>query len=518
MNRVRLMLLLAACGLVLSGTLSACVAPTRSSSPTPAAASAAPSAHPEDREPGRPGTDDFEVRATAVPDRISGYTNPVSTRSGGKVGLFVSTGAPRVAVRAYRIGGYVGGRGRLVWSGTVPGSRQPRPALVRSTRTVVARWLPTAVLDTRGWPPGFYVIKLTASTGAEYGVPFVVRSASTRGRVALVLPTHTWQAYNAWGGYSLYGKGPQRYFPARSRAVSYDRPYQWPGTGEFAYAAQGFVTTAETAHVKLAYLTDVDLETHPGLLRGARGVVSIGHDEYWSLARRKVWDAARDAGTNVLITGANTMYWRVRTAEGLGGSGPDRLLIGYKSARLDPEAASDPAQATTLWIDHPDPQPQDTSTGMLYECFPVHASWTVADPQWWGFAGTGVSRGERFRGLLGVEADRVYPLPSRPRPMHVLADQAYPCDGRPTSAQAIEYAAPSGAVVIDLNSLRWTCALDPDCPDGRLSPTTRRFARRVTVNIVREFALGPAAARHPVRDDVGRYSLPSYRTVYPNPD
>ena len=38
-------------------------------------------------------------------------------------------------------------------------------------------------------------------------MPYVVSSPTAAGTVALVAPVTTWQAYNAWGGYSLY-EGP----------------------------------------------------------------------------------------------------------------------------------------------------------------------------------------------------------------------------------------------------------------------------------------------------------------------
>jgi len=103
-----------------------------------------------------------------------------------------------------------------------------------------------------GWPAGFYLIKLVAATGGQWQVPFVVRSDSSAGRVALVLPLTTWQAYNDWGGLSLYhGPGGRSDFSGRSYAVSFDRPYPAPGAGEFLYSALPMVAAAERDGVPL---------------------------------------------------------------------------------------------------------------------------------------------------------------------------------------------------------------------------------------------------------------------------
>jgi hypothetical protein len=469
-----------------------------------------------DAEPGRPGTDDWQVTRQPGAGEVAGYTDPASVVPGQSVTLFVSTTAPRVAATAYRIGAYTSGRGRAVWrSPTLPGVRQPPPEVIDATRTVVAHWKPTLTVRTSGWPPGFYLIKLEASSGGQWQVPLVVRSPSVAGRVALVAPLTTWQAYNDWGGLSLYhGAGGRADFAGRSYAVSFDRPYPAPGAGDFLYSVLPFVSVAERAGVPLAYLANTDLEADPAALQGARGYVSVGHDEYWTPTMRQRVTVARDAGTNLLITGANTMYWRIRLVPGVLTGGPDRLVVGYKDA-LDPAAAKDPAAATARFNQPPAANPTQPLLGTRYECFPVDAPWTVADATWWGFAGTGVRNGTAFAHLLGVEAGRVYPGDGTPRPLQVLADSSYSCRGTRTSAQAVYYAAASGAGVVNLNSLRWTCALDPGCRDGDMDAATNRFTTRVTTTILRQFARGPVGrALRPV-DNLDRFHLPSTRTVYP---
>ena len=213
--------------------------------------------------------------------------------------------------------------------------------------------------------------------------------------------------------------------------------------------------------------------------------------------RARVSDV-RAAGTNLAFLGANTMYWRVRLEDA------GRVVVGYRSdAALDPAPR---AQRTGQWRDAEGSEPEHELTGMEYECFPVDAPFRVASPRWWGFAGTGTHPGEEMAHLVGIEADRVYPVAGTPRPLEVLAHVSYSCRGVRTSAEATYYTTRSGAGVFNAGTLRWTCALADRCPSA-LTRRTVRFVGRVTGTVLREFARGPAGRRHPAHDNVARFDL-----------
>jgi hypothetical protein len=290
----------------------------------------------------------------------------------------------------------------------------------------------------------------------------------------------------------------------RSWAVSFDRPYPAPGATEMGFGAVPVVVAAERLGIPLAYFTNIDVALRPGALGGARAYVSSGHDEYWSQEMRDHVERARGTGTNLVFLGANTMYWRIRLED------DGRVVVGYRSdAALDP---APPSTRTGLWREGVEPDGEHGLTGMEYECFPVDAPFRVAAPDWWGFAGTGARRGEELDHLVGVEADRVYPVRGTPRPLQVLAHAPYSCRGVPTSAQAVYYTTPSGAAVLNVGTLRWTCALVDRCP----VPLTRRtvgFVNRVTATVLRDFARGPAARRHPAHDNVADFDLPTQNLV-----
>ena len=487
-------------------TLAAAEAPASSAArPRPVATSANP-------EKGLPGTSAWRLSRPALGGQIEGYVDHTSAPAGSRVALKVSTQAASFRVEAYRFGWYRGGTARLVWrSSSLPGRRQAEATFSdEERRTVVAPWNPSVNLPTARWPAGVYVLKLVASDGWQAHVPYVVRSTSSRGRLALVAPVTTWQAYNRWGGYSLYHGPPDG--DRRSWAVSFDRPYMAPGASDLMIGVRPVVVRAERLGIPLAYYTNIDIDSVPNVLRRAAGYVSMGHDEYWTPRIRQEVRLARDRGTNLAFLGANTAYWRIRLEDT--GTAAARVVVGYRSdAALDPMLGVEPGLTTARYRDPPAPNPENSLVGVRYECSgpDVDQPYVVETPRWWGFAGTQVERGDRFPHLVGGEADRVYPVPETPRPLQILSHVDYSCRGRQTSAQSVYYSARSGAGVFTAGSLTWTCALDGRCPSVLFSPRTMRFARTVTENVLRAFAEPRAGRRHPARDNVAGFDLPTVR-------
>ncbi len=229
--------------------------------------------------------------------QLEGFADHTDVLPGGSFRLFVSTTARSFTVRAFRMGWYGGDLARLVWtSPAVPGRYQPAAKIVQPGSMAVAPWQPSIAVPTKDWPPGSYLLRLDASTGVQSYVPIVIRSPSAAGRVALVSAVTSYQAYNGWGGYSLYG-GPGGSFAARGRRATFDRPVSYNnGAGAYFQLELPLVALAERLGLPLAYITSVDLDLYPGILAGARAVISEAHDEYWSPAMRAAVTRARDQG------------------------------------------------------------------------------------------------------------------------------------------------------------------------------------------------------------------------------
>jgi len=431
-----------------------------------------------------------------------GYTGQASVLPGQAITLYVSTTARSFTVNAFRMGWYNGDQARLVWhSKPVPGHRQRGPTVIAPTNTVEARWGPSLTVATHDWPEGSYLLRLDAESGAQRYVPVTVRSAKTAGKVVIKNAVETWQAYNAWGGYDLYhGPGGAADYNNRSLAVSMDRPYDMNGAFLFLWDERKLIQLAERRGLPVAYVTGMDIDADPRLLTGASALFSLGHDEYWTPRERAHVTAARDAGMNIAFLGANAMFRRTRLA-----STPlaeRRLVICYKTSYLqDPMYGKNNEAVTSDWRELPDPDPESSLIGTLYESNPVSAAYVVASPDAWMFKGSGVRKGTKFDGLVGIEYDRVNPVYPVQRPMQVLSHSPLTCRGVNSYSDSAYYTHRGGAGVFNSGTLRWVASFGPPYFFG-LNKRSAVFTRHVTANLLHGFAHGPAAARHPAHDNL----------------
>jgi hypothetical protein len=451
-----------------------------------------------------PGDPDWGISDLGGPDEMMGYAGQYSVLPGEPITLYASTTARSFTVSAFRMGWYNGDEARLLWrSGTVRGYQQSPSTLVPETNTVQTDWGPSLTIPTDDWPEGSYLLRMDAESGAQRFVPATVRSASTAGKVVLKNGTATWQAYNTWGGYDLYnGPGGVSDYDNRSLAVSLDRPYDANGAAAFLAHERALIQLAERLGLPLAYVTSMEIATDPHLLDGASAVFSLGHDEYWSPPERANVTAARDAGVNVAFLGANACFRRTRLA---GTSlGAQRLVICYKTSYMqDPMYGKDNALVTNDWREPPDPDAESSLTGTLYESNPTNADYVVASPDSWLFAGTGAAKGTSFPGLVGIEYDRVNPDWPVERPIEVLSHSPLTCRGVNSYSDSAYYTHSSGAGVFNTGTMRWVGAFTPAAyREFGVTNRVGAFVKRVTANVLRAFADGPAADKYPARDNL----------------
>jgi hypothetical protein len=343
---------------------------------------------------------------------------------------------------------------------------------------------------------------MDAESDGQRFVPVTVRSVDGRGKVVIKNSVATWQAYNTWGGYDLYnGPGGIADYSSRSLAVSLNRPYDASGAYMFLYHELKLISLAERLGVPLAYTTNMDIAADPRVLDGASALFSLGHDEYWSPPERANVTAARDAGVNLAFLGANCMFRRTRLA----GTGPGgaRQVICYKTSYTqDPMYGKDSALVTSDWREPPNPDPESSLIGTLYESNPTSASFVVATPGAWMFKGTGVQQGTRFTGLVGIEYDRVNPGSPVERPIQVLSHSPLTCRGINSYSDSCYYTHSGGAGVFNTGTMRWVASMDRPYPPFGLNRHTATFTTQVTTNVLRAFADGPAAAKYPAQDNL----------------
>jgi hypothetical protein len=457
--------------------------------------------HRQVMENSRPGDPGWRIRHLGKPDAMLGYAGQASVLPGEPITLYASTTARSFTVSAFRMGWYGGDLARLVWkSGPVRGHRQRAPSLTRSTRTVEARWDPSLTIPTHDWPEGSYLLRMDSAAGDQRYVPITVRSASVTGKTVIKNCVATWQAYNAWGGYDLYhGPGGAGDYANRSLAVSLDRPYDASGAYMFLWHERKFIELAERTGLPLGYTTSMDLDGQQQL-DGASALFSLGHDEYWSPPERARVTAARNAGTNIGFLGANCCFRRTRLDSTR--LGARRLIVCYKTSyQQDPMYGKHNALVTSDWRDAPHPDPESSLIGTLYESNPVDAAYVVATPDAWMFKGTGVRKGSRFTGLVGIEYDRVNPDSPIERPIQILSHSPLTCRGVNSYSDSAYYTHHGGAGVFSAGTMRWVYSMGGTRLFG-LNNRTAAFTRNVTVNLLHGFADGPAAAKHPAHDNL----------------
>ncbi len=503
-------------GLALAGALAACTDarpadnPTASSrnttrggaAPTRGTSAASTGTAPATgwilQENARPGDRGWRVgrSLTAGDHDLAGFADRVSARPGDQVTLHVSSTLGPVRLTAYRLGWYGGDGGREVARLDLGKVRRQADPRIGEGNLVVAPWEPTATIDTTGWPEGTYVLRLDAGNRAKV-IPLTVRSGTTAGRIVVVNAVATYQAYNTWGGYSLY-KGPGGDLGSRALRVSYDRPYDGNGAAILFKHELDAIQWIEKQGADLAYVTSVDLDADPGLLDGALALISLGHDEYWSVPMRDAVEGARDRGTNLAFLGANACYWRARF-EG-SALGDRRIMVCTKDAGRD---TGHGAATTALWRSAPSPRPENSLTGMLYELFPARAPMVVRTPEHFLFKGADVTAGASFPGLVGTEIDRAYPIAGTPPTLQVVCHSPVAVANRPgTFADLTYYTSPSGAGVVAFGSMTFTRGLAGADPRFGITGASSDLARLMVANLVGALGVGPMAGHFPARPDL----------------
>ena len=279
------------------------------------------------------------------------------------------------------------------------------------------------------------------------------RAAQPGAKIAMVLATGTWCAYNDWGGSNHYQglTGPKgRDFAPE---VSLHRPWakgfvEWPKTApriphaspplqsptyphmEYArangiskkYASSGwaaferpFVLWCETEGIGLDFLTQHDLHANPKALGGYDRALIVGHDEYWTWEMRDALEAWVDHGGQ-LCRFAGNFYWQTRLSKDL----TRQTCYKTRAGTEDPMRTDNPQRLTDHW-DHRRTRRPATLTMGLTGSAGVYAGWsrcaahgaggfTLYRPGHWSLRGTGLGYGDvlgKSSNIFAYEVDGI---------------------------------------------------------------------------------------------------------------
>jgi len=430
----------------------------------------------ENSLPGDPTWNDF---ATVLQDdAISGYGSKISLNHGDSIDFFITTTAATVSIDVFRTGWYGGvGARKMTSLGTFPGRHQaiPLPNSVTGIIDCSATWTKTTTLNIpANWVTGVYLAKLTASSGNQSFIFFVVRDDGGHEDFAFQTSVTTYQAYNTWGGTGLYNNLTNKsvFNGAHAVKVSFDRPFNpgdSNGAGHYLWFEYPMVRWAESQGFDMTYITDVDTHTNVNPLTNHKGFLSVGHDEYWSKGMRDNVQAAINAGVNVAFFSANSAYWQIRFEPNAAGAA-NRVEVGYKDFAIynifpgpDPMYGVNNAIVTNYWRDTPVNLPENALLGVQFGV-QVNAdyAYVVQNASHWIYAGTGFVNGTRVPGIVGYEVDRIFSNGFSPPGLVTLSNSPVTacCGGGTSNANSTIYTAASGARVFAAGTIQWSFGLD----------------------------------------------------------
>ena len=481
--------------------LSACTGSSRSSTSSTVPATSATAANPVQRENSRPGTPGWKLPANAG-TVITGYASETSVAPGQSFHLHVA--APpgsRYRVLVYRLGWYRGVGGRLIMC--VPGCRSSQAAIAQPPPTEPASatglfWAPWRVTDRVEIPPdavsGYYEAKLEIVGGAHAGavgsVPLIVRQspAAPASAVLVQVPVNTWEAYNLWGGKSLYQFGTSMH----ASEVSFDRPYDQQELYKTITELElPWVRFLERNGNDVSYQTDVDTDSDPRSLLHHRLVFAIGHDEYWTQRMRGAFDRALALSTNLMF-GSNSGEWRMRYAAGR------RTIVEWR----DP--STDPAHNRRLdnGFFRSFGEPECELMGVQHQwaaqrsLFAPPTSYTVVGPisdPW--LAAAGLAPGDVIPGVVGYEWDSLIPGCFAGQVVPLMTARIPGSNGVLNSADMVRATAPSGGRVFAMGTMELAWALND--LDGRsANPQVVAFVKAALRDLTRPAPPAALMIRH----------------------
>jgi hypothetical protein len=235
------------------------------------------------------------------------------------------------------------------------------------------------------WPSGLYAVRLDADDGRIGFAPLVVRPAAPEHRIAVVLPTITWQAYNFYDA-DGDGWGDTWYVRWNRKVTDLSRPHANRGVPyRFRSYDLGFLHWLYRAEKSADFYADEDLERFPNAeaLRAAYDLLVFpGHTEYVTTRTFDLVQEFRDRGGNLAFLSANNFFRRVIRRGQVVELVDDWRNLGRPEAALCgvQYVASDRGER--------------------------RAPFTVVDSDAapWAFADTGLGAGDQF-GLYGIEID-----------------------------------------------------------------------------------------------------------------
>ena len=320
---------------------------------------------------------------------------------GSRATLRIESGARRLRLQILRVGPELT---QTRDDFTMQGVGIRRPVAVGGTRP--GRQI---LLRIGPWPSGLYFARLDSADGRTGFAPFVVRPGRLgKHRVAIVMPTLTWQAYNLRDD-NRDGVGDSWYACAgipgddcpTGQTVRLGRPFLNRGVpSRFRVYDLPFLQWLYRTSRNVDFLAQSDLESveSPSALATAYDLIVFpGHHEYVTKREYDLVEGFRNLGGNLMFLSANDFFWHVirrgdtivKTQQWRHLGRPEAALIGVQFRGMDT------GHHRRRWILRPAPAGR------------------------WIFAGTGLGAGDKFvHGGIEIDGTTV----DSPRNTQVVAE------------------------------------------------------------------------------------------------
>lgn len=474
-------------------------------------------------ENGLPGNPKSEWDITGAGDlSIQGFASDLSINKGTTVRFKINVnGAADYNLKIYRLGYYQDNGARLISNlGTFTGIVQPSP-ITNSTTGLIdcGNWVESA-----SWAvpsnavSGIYIAKLTRlnNNGSSH-IIFVVRDDSGNSNLLFKTADASWQAYNAYGGNSLY-VGNTTFPSGHAAKVSYNRPFITRNGGGGGSAMEDWVFNAEYPMLRwlerngfdVSYSTDIDMDRDQTLITPAKHKVllSVGHDEYWSAAERKKFEDARNSGVHLAFFSGNEVYWKTRWENSIDGNNiPHRTLVCYKEGTMGEKVCGgkcDPIANiwTGLWRDGcsfaaaDGCKPENALTGQI-SWVDATGSITVGaefkNLPFWRNTSIATLAAEQSalltEGTLGYEWDAYEPSYASTYPAGRLTLSNTSLAGKTHELSLYRHS--SGALVFGAGTVQWSWGLDGNHDRGNAAPS--KDMQQATVNLFADMDVQPGS-------------------------
>ena len=475
-------------------------------------------------------------------ETIQGFATDMSVNRGQTISFKINTNAKAYTIDIYRMG-YYGGMGARKVASVTPSVSLPQtqPACLSDSATYLYDCGTWAVSASWAVPSnatsGIYFAHLVRSdTGGDSHIVFIVRNDASHSDILFQTADESWQAYNSYGGHSLYGGDQSFDLPNRAFKVSYNRPFYTRGfdceSATWVFGAEyPMVRWLEANGYDVTYFTGIDAARSGSLILNHKLYMTTGHDEYWSGPHRTNVEAARDAGVNMAFFSGNEVFWKTRWENSIDGKNtPYRTLVCYKEtlsfAKTDPQ---DPPTWTGTWRDQSfsppadGGRPENSLTGTI---FMVNGPGTDNDGSlsitvpaadgkmrfWRNTTIASLAAGATYKlpmGTLGYEWDVDSDNGSRPAgafdlstttqtlTSDYLLDLGATYGAGTATHRMVMYKAKSGALVFGAGTVQWSWGLDADHDNAFFSPNLNPDPnmQQATVNLFADMGVQPASVQ-----------------------